>query len=190
MFHKTVNVDRGLIDKHVRATFGTPFATMTERVHKTVDIDVYSFVDTPQPDQVTLVSLGLAGYARAMHFDTEDGYAQELTLTVGRKAFGDDLIEFFTRSLWVYAKQRSLLQWGVPMTLGAPMPGSEAIRALLPAPSRDLQSCIEPAGTTAFCALLPLYESEGFWLRTHKPAELVARLAETDLADLTRKPVV
>jgi suppressor of fused protein SUFU len=192
VFRKTVEVDRGLLDKHLRASLGEPFATMTERVAKTVDVDAYSFVDCPEAGQGTLVSLGLAGYARAMKFATDDGYAQELMITVDQPFFGDALLEFFTKSLWVYAKQRTLLTWGLPMTLAEPVPGSAGMRALLPTPSNVVQVCTEPGGVTMFCRLVPIREEEAFWLRKHPPAELIAKFKErqADLADLTRDSVV
>lgn len=192
MFRKTVDVDRALLDKHLRASLGEPFATMTERIHKSVEVDVYSFVDTPADGQGMLASLGLAGYARAKKFATADGYAQELLLTVNQPFFTDSLIDFFTKSLWVYAKQRTLLTWGVPMTLAEPMPGSTQMRALLPAPSRHVQTCTEPGGVTVFCQLLPIREDEAFWLRKHTPADLLAAFDEkqVDLADLTRESAV
>lgn len=192
MFHKTIDVDRGLLDKHLRASLGEPFATLTERLHKTVDIDVYSFVDTPVDGQGTLVSLGLAGYARAAKFATADGYAQELQMTVDRPFFTDGLIEFFTRSLWVYARQRTLLTWGVPMTLAEPVPGTTEMLALLPAPSSAIQTCAEPGGVTMFCQLLPIRDEEAFWLRKHTPSELIAVFKDkhVNLSDLARESAI
>jgi hypothetical protein len=192
VFRKSIEVDRGLLDRHLRASLGEPFATMTERIHKTVDVDAYSFVDAPHDGEATLVSLGLAGYARAMKFATEDGYAQELQMTVNQPFFGDELIDFFIKSMWVYARQRTLLTWGVPMTLAAPVPGSADMTALLPTPSSAIQVCTEPAGTTMFCQLVPIRTEEAFWLRKHQPAELVAALKDkhADLGDLKRDSVV
>ncbi len=192
VFRKNVVVDRTLLDKHLRASLGEPFATRTERLHKTVEVDTYSFVDTPEPGQGTLVSLGLAGFARAAGFATEDGYAQELLMTVTKPFFTDELVEFFSRSVSVYARQRTLLTWGVPMTLANPLPGSADMIALVPAPATALHACSEPAGVTAFCRLVPLRASEAFWLRGNTPDDLMRRLAasKVDLADLRRDQAV
>lgn len=153
-----------VVRQHLQRHLGPPFASIDQPIGDREAIEVPGFADAPQPGMVTVVTNGLASFARKHQFAGDEGYALELLAVIGSDFLNDEFLDFFGRVAIVYADGHSLLEWHEPIRLSSDIPGSSGMRYLLPSPTavfeESLATVQENDGTTFFCLLLPLYEDE------------------------------
>ncbi|MFI9811450.1 suppressor of fused domain protein [Saccharothrix variisporea] len=155
---------RDAVKRHLENHLGAVTSLSTIEVAGKATIDLHEHRDAPGTGQTTLVTNGLASFAREHAFAGEEGLAQELVMVLRTEYVTEAMLDFFARVADLYTSQHGLLDWGVPLKLGSPVPGSDDLSFLYPTPAavfeESFQFVEQPNALTVFCLLVPLRDEE------------------------------
>ncbi|WP_162470782.1 suppressor of fused domain protein [Saccharothrix deserti] len=100
---------RAAVGRHLEKHLGKPISRMTAKVADRTRIDLLRYADAPWKGQTTLVTNGLADYAREHAFAADGGYAQELLMVLRADYVTEQSLDFFARNGDLCTRQHRLL---------------------------------------------------------------------------------